>query len=291
MNDEATAVVPKYAACATSRPSPATREAAVATAKMAVLTASRRRGGPGGGGGEGSCGSPVTVDSVDTGPAIVRTRRGSTAAVFFCHGQHSLPEEADPPGRARAPEEPPLHVQDPDVLPPPEQAISAGDASQVETEIGSSCRRSTRPSSAEPSTGIPAPARSPAPPACATRARAFSDPGACTGVVSGACTAHRRGACTPPTGGAHVPHPGVGACADPYSDNRWIATRAAVSSLGVSPGSPAGGQLQVGQLARWPAPAAQDRCSGRRKSAGRPPGKASAAPLDLRHSARLRSSA
>jgi len=40
----------------------------VATAKMAVLTASRRLGGPGGGGGEGCVGSPVTVVSVDTPP-------------------------------------------------------------------------------------------------------------------------------------------------------------------------------------------------------------------------------
>jgi small subunit ribosomal protein S20 len=45
VNADAAAEVAKYAAWTTSRPSPAIRESAVANAKMAVLTAMRRRGG------------------------------------------------------------------------------------------------------------------------------------------------------------------------------------------------------------------------------------------------------
>ena len=48
---DAAAVVPKKPAATTSRPRPAIRESAVATAKIAVLTAIRRRGGPPGGSG------------------------------------------------------------------------------------------------------------------------------------------------------------------------------------------------------------------------------------------------
>src|SRR5579884_1274106 len=52
---DAAAEVAKKAAWVISRPSPAIRESAVATATMAVFTAIRRRGGVGGGGGgEGS---------------------------------------------------------------------------------------------------------------------------------------------------------------------------------------------------------------------------------------------
>jgi hypothetical protein len=47
---EYAAVVPKNAAPATSRPSPAMRDSAVAIAKIAVLSAMRRRGRPPGGG-------------------------------------------------------------------------------------------------------------------------------------------------------------------------------------------------------------------------------------------------
>jgi hypothetical protein len=47
---EAAGEVLKYAACVTSRPRPAIRESPVAIAKIAVLTAIRRRGGVGGGG-------------------------------------------------------------------------------------------------------------------------------------------------------------------------------------------------------------------------------------------------
>ena len=50
VNAEYAALVPKNAAPATSRASPAMRESAVANAKIAVLWAMRRRGGSGGGG-------------------------------------------------------------------------------------------------------------------------------------------------------------------------------------------------------------------------------------------------
>jgi hypothetical protein len=55
VNADAAAEVAKYAAWTTSRPSPAIRDSAVANAKIAVLTAMRRRGGlvaPGPWGGE-----------------------------------------------------------------------------------------------------------------------------------------------------------------------------------------------------------------------------------------------
>src|SRR5262249_55800507 len=62
VNADAAALVAKNAAWATSRPRPATREIAVANAKMAVLTAMRRWGGSGGRGGTdgggGSGGTP-----------------------------------------------------------------------------------------------------------------------------------------------------------------------------------------------------------------------------------------
>ena len=45
MNAEASTVVPKKLAATISRASPAIRESAVANAKIAVLTLSRRRGG------------------------------------------------------------------------------------------------------------------------------------------------------------------------------------------------------------------------------------------------------
>ena len=47
-------------------------------------------------------------------PGASRARRAA-----FIHGQHPLPEEADPALRARAPGEPPLHLDDQDLLPPP----------------------------------------------------------------------------------------------------------------------------------------------------------------------------
>jgi hypothetical protein len=48
VNAEAAAVVPKKLAATISLPSPAPRESAVASAKIAVLRAIRRRGGLGG---------------------------------------------------------------------------------------------------------------------------------------------------------------------------------------------------------------------------------------------------
>ena len=70
---------------------------------FAVLTASRRRGGSAGGTGEVS-GSRVSVSTCAfwgaAGAAIVRARRGGSSAVFPCHGEHSLTEEADRPRRA-----------------------------------------------------------------------------------------------------------------------------------------------------------------------------------------------
>ena len=50
VNAEPACVVPKKLACTTSRPRPATRDRAVAAAKIAVFRARRRRGGIGAGG-------------------------------------------------------------------------------------------------------------------------------------------------------------------------------------------------------------------------------------------------
>ena len=81
MNADAAADVAKNAAWTTSRPRPAIRDSAVANAKIAVLTAMRRRGGlvaPGPWGGVG--GTPCRTSPVwcRSGPglAIVRARRG-----------------------------------------------------------------------------------------------------------------------------------------------------------------------------------------------------------------------
>ena len=84
----------------------------MASAKIAVLRASLRRGG--GGGEDGGC-SPRTVLSIGHERAIVRGPRASAAACSY--GQHSLTEKADPPRRARAARESPLHVVDQDLLP------------------------------------------------------------------------------------------------------------------------------------------------------------------------------
>jgi small subunit ribosomal protein S20 len=90
---EYAAVVPKNAAPATSRASPAMRESAVANAKIAVLTAMRRRGGSGGGGsrgggvpgGSGGCAPlpPVVWVSIWARAAIVGPRRGGTPAASY----------------------------------------------------------------------------------------------------------------------------------------------------------------------------------------------------------------
>jgi hypothetical protein len=63
VNAENAWLVPKKLACTTSRARPATRDSAVASAKIAVLTASRRRDA--GGGDTGGC-APTTVLSTDT---------------------------------------------------------------------------------------------------------------------------------------------------------------------------------------------------------------------------------
>ena len=89
MNADAAALVAKNAAWATSRASPATREIAVANAKIAVLTAMRRRGGEvapgsrGGGGGSGGTPSPdVVCVSIRARAAIVGPRGGGTACAI-----------------------------------------------------------------------------------------------------------------------------------------------------------------------------------------------------------------
>ena len=82
------------------------------------------------------------------------------------HGQHPFPEEAHPADRARAPREPPLHVDDPDLLPPPRGSGRRGRRRAAAAEYRKLSRRSTRPSSAARCTATPARARSPAPRAC-----------------------------------------------------------------------------------------------------------------------------
>jgi hypothetical protein len=75
VNADAEADVLKNAACAISRPRPAIRETAVAAAKIAVLTAIRRRGFPG-----GELLTAAESVSVSTRAAIVRARRGGKTA-------------------------------------------------------------------------------------------------------------------------------------------------------------------------------------------------------------------
>ena len=99
MNADAAAEVAKYAAWTTSRPSPAIRDRAVANAKIAVLTAMRRRGGlvapgpwggspgPSGGvlggvGGTPSCEVPVWV-SIWARAGYSRARRGEVRGLLL----------------------------------------------------------------------------------------------------------------------------------------------------------------------------------------------------------------
>ena len=80
--------------------------------------------------------SRVAVGSLDTGhDATGRGAAPPTAARIDepprytsppPHGQHPFTEEAHPPRRARAPREPPLHVDDQDLLPPPQAAVARG---------------------------------------------------------------------------------------------------------------------------------------------------------------------
>jgi small subunit ribosomal protein S20 len=91
VNADAAAEVAKYAAWTTSRPSPAIRDSAVANAKIAVLTAMRRRGGlvapgppggspgpPGDDGGVGGDPFPevVVLESICARAGYSRARRG-----------------------------------------------------------------------------------------------------------------------------------------------------------------------------------------------------------------------
>src|SRR3954451_21527298 len=115
--------VPKYDDATISRTSPAMRESPVAAEKIAVLRAMPRPGRPVGGEVGGGCSGsspegPGAVGSTLTGALSYGPPR-ATPEAFARHGQHRLPEEAHPPRRARAFGEPPLHVDDQDVFPPP----------------------------------------------------------------------------------------------------------------------------------------------------------------------------
>ena len=81
VNADAAAEVAKKPPATTSRPRPATRDTAVATAKIAVLTAIRLRRG-GGGANSGSLATGGVLDAV-TGRAIVRTRQRGTPRPNF----------------------------------------------------------------------------------------------------------------------------------------------------------------------------------------------------------------
>ena len=105
VNAEDAALVPKNAAWATSRPSPAIRESAVANAKIAVLTAIRRRGGSGGGGSRpgGAGGSAlrrggriraISIDLNQGGYSTARAAAETTRGFLSAHGEHPLTEEA-----------------------------------------------------------------------------------------------------------------------------------------------------------------------------------------------------
>src|SRR3954453_3518364 len=119
VNAEKAPDVPKYADATISRTSPAMRESPVAAEKIAVLRAMPRPGRPVGGGCSGSSPKgPGAVGSTLTGALSYGPPR-PTPEAFARHGQHRLPEEAHPPRPARAAREPPLHVDDQDVLPPP----------------------------------------------------------------------------------------------------------------------------------------------------------------------------
>src|SRR3954452_6889545 len=122
VNAEKAPDVPKYDDATISRTSPAMRESPVAAEKIAVLRAMPRPGRTGGGEVGGGCSGsspegPGAVGSTLTGALSYGPPR-PTPEAFARHGQHRLPEEAHPPRPARAAREPPLHVDDQDVLPP-----------------------------------------------------------------------------------------------------------------------------------------------------------------------------
>src|ERR1700729_1217053 len=91
--------------------------------KIAVFRASRPPPPPPPGG-AGTTGSSPKASALADKAAIVRRSAASQGCSLAArrsihHGQHPLPEEADPALRARASGEPPLHVHDQDVLPSP----------------------------------------------------------------------------------------------------------------------------------------------------------------------------
>src|SRR3954447_10742995 len=120
VNAENAPEVPKYDDATISRTSPAMRDRPVAAEKIAVLRAMPRPAGRevGGGCSGSSPEGPGAVGSTLAGALSYGPPR-ATPGAFARHGQHRLPEEADPPRPARAAGEPPLHVDDQDVLPPP----------------------------------------------------------------------------------------------------------------------------------------------------------------------------
>src|SRR5271166_1531251 len=100
-----------------SRTRPATREMPVAIEKIAVLRATRPPPG-----GAGVAGSSAKASALADKAAIVRRSAarpaGPGAGRGPRHGKHPFSEEADPALRARALGEPPLHLDDQDLLPP-----------------------------------------------------------------------------------------------------------------------------------------------------------------------------
>src|SRR3954464_11694131 len=119
VNAEKAPEVPKNDDATISRTSPAMRDRPVAAEKIAVLRAMPRLGGGGvrevGGGCSGSSPEgPGGVVSTLTGALSYGPPR-ATPEAFARHGQHRLPEEADPARPTRAPGEPPLHVDGQDV--------------------------------------------------------------------------------------------------------------------------------------------------------------------------------
>ena len=121
VNAEAPALVPKKLAATISRPSPATRESAGGEREDRGVDA---RAGGAAAAAERLAARPRRWSSVDTRRAIVRAAPRRLRGFLSAHGQHPLTEEADPARRARAAREPPLHLGDQDLLPPPRDAPS-----------------------------------------------------------------------------------------------------------------------------------------------------------------------
>ena len=106
-----------------------------------------------------SGGSPAPV--ISDKAAIVRrcTARpvDCSRAGALTHGQHPFPEEADPALRARAPGEPPLHVDDQDLLPPPggsgRRAASESAAESTHRELVSTIDKAVKRGAMHQNTG------------------------------------------------------------------------------------------------------------------------------------------